>query len=114
MLITGKGGTVPEPAPRTFTADQLACLGRMLVQAVRGDLKALAEIERLLAAARRAWLTPAETELMGRLEAEPQPSKLPAQEIAAEAAWPDDILRALIALGDLPESYGERSQADAC
>jgi len=113
-MILKKNDPLPEPPPRRFNDDELRDLGGLVVRAVRGDVQALRDVEGLLRAARAHLLdilTPAEAELAERL-ADQAPAPLSSEELAAEAAWPEDVLLALVSIGDLPSLFLTKPPAD--
>jgi hypothetical protein len=92
MIYTGKHRD-PDPSPRVrFSDDELQDLGRLLVQAASGKEDAVRRVEQLLrdAAEARQAADPVDAEIAESLDRD---------------QWPDSILSALVALGELPPEY---------
>jgi hypothetical protein len=108
MIVTGKGGGGSTPERRQdFDPEAIAAAGRLFVSACRGNRKAFRETFDLLlrAAAVYQLLDPEEIEAVNDfLAGQVEPEEL-ARRIATDSAWPDDPVRALVCLGDLPETF---------
>lgn len=93
-MILRKHDPFPEPStPRPrFSDDDLRDAGRLFLAALRGDVKAMRSAARLLTEAVEA------REAALRVEDE-------IGESLDRDQWPDSILSALVALGELPPEY---------
>jgi len=100
-MILHKGNRDQAPKPRRpfpWTDDDIKTAGRLLLDALHGDLQSLRQVTARI------------VETVKALDAADQVDAEIAESLDLEL-WPDNIIRALVALGDLPYTFTQPGDA---